>query len=186
MTPSVFLLSLAGILLAASIISFIPAVHMRRRDSQLRTRCTSQAKGRVSGYSTSKQVTGSTFLPVVTYRVDGVEYTVTGPTFASYRARTLSGDGAHGHPLTNITYIHDLPEDLCVYEIADDPHAAGNAMREPFPVGTGVDVHYDPAKPSRSYVIRVPATSSFAKVFLFLGAIELVASAIFAFISLLW
>lgn len=186
MTPSVFLLSLAGILLAASVISFVPAIHMRRRDSLLRSRCTRQAKGRVSGYSTSKQVTGSTFLPVVTYRVGGSEYTVTGPTFASYRARTVSGDGVQGHPLTNIADIHDLPEDLCVYEIADDPHAAGNAMREPFPVGTAVDVHYDPARPSRAYVIRVPATSSFVKVFFFLGVLELAAAAIFAFVSLLW
>lgn len=186
MTPSAFLMSLAGILLAASIISFIPAIHMRRRDAALRSRCTSRTTGWVSGYSTSKQVTGSTFLPEATYRVNGTAYTVTGPTFASYQARTVSGPGAVGHPATNIADIHDLPEELCVYDNADDPKATGNAMREPFPEGTQVDVHYDPERPSRAYVIRVPGTSSFAKVFTLLGVVELVAAVIFAFISLLW
>lgn len=185
MALSHFLALLALILAVGGIACLVPAIVMRRRDSQLRVRCTQKAQGRVSGYSTSKQVTGSTFLPTVEYTVNGTKHTVTGPTFAAYTARGVRGDVAGPH--TNIRDIADLPEELRVYSYDDAPlERNGNALAEPFPVGRHVTVWYDPDDPGRAYVIRVPATSSMAKTFTLLGVMEIVSAVAFAFFAYLW
>lgn len=190
MVFSTFLFWLAAIIFAGSVFCLGMGIGRWRRDSMLRSHCTERTEGKVTGYSTSQQITGSTFLPVVAYHVAGESHTVTGPTFASYTASTVKGDGTRdGHRLqrTNITDIDDLPDGLKVYDFSDAPRERmGNALTEPFPEGRRVPVFYDPDKPSRAYVIRMCPSSSMTKTFLLLGGIELVAAIVFLVIGLLW
>lgn len=181
-----FLLILGLIFVTAALVAGTPAVVMRRRDKVLRRQCTAVAKGRVTGYSSRRQVTGSTFLPVVVYRVSGNEYRVEGPRFASCRVVDVRDEKTVGRT-TNIDDPADPPQALTVYEY---PDASGgrsvNALERVYPTGTRVEVHYDPDRPSRAYAVRMPDTSSLARTCGFLALVELVAAAVFLAVAWLW
>lgn len=118
-------------------------------------RCTQKTTGIVIG--PSHIYYGDVCIPLIKYSVDDVFYRVAGPRFKSaisknYHSPTNEIVAQHG---TNLTSQENLPEKL----IIDTTHNSFININESplmklFPVGTKVDVYYNPMRPKESYVIR--------------------------------
>lgn len=111
-------------------------------------RCTCLTKGRVRRYTISRR--GNVHLPIVYYRVDGLEYHVTGPEYKAYITVTKRGPAA-GNTV-------EYQEKNQVFKVSRTLNSfAGvyaNPMEELYPLGSEVNVYYDPAKPKLAYVER--------------------------------
>lgn len=142
-----FILLGAACLLVAYLVGY--------RAAQKPKICTSQTVGRVTGRSS---VTYDDFhLPVVTYTVDGTDYTVTGPRFGGVTTVTASitAPGVTIDQLiksgTNLTVDGELPRYI---HQKGDGKATEEVLEARYPVGKEVPVFYDPAKPKRAFVER--------------------------------
>ena len=89
-------------------------------------------------------------LPVVSYAVDGEEYTVTGPKYKAYVTHTRRS------PLTeNRMEYEEKGQVFRVYNYINS--VAGryyNPMEELYPLHSKLDVYYDPDHPKCAYVLR--------------------------------
>ena len=115
-------------------------------------RCTAKTKGIVKKYTlgTRGGENSGVHLPIVYYSVEGKEYKVIGPEYKSYTIITKSGpynDNQEAYKEENRVLIINR----CANSFAN---VRTHIMEHIYPVGTKIDVFYDPKKPGLAYVSR--------------------------------
>lgn len=117
--------------------------------------CTAVVTGEVKRYSFISY--NGMSLPVVGYWVDNVYYTEVGPRFQSVRYQMISTPWNSIHTEQEHTALDrdHLPEKLTVYRKQNSFISfTANPLQDLFPVGSLVDVYYNPKKPKQAYVHR--------------------------------
>jgi len=141
----------AIVMLSLAAALAVPLAWMLRRQDES-AGCTAHAVGTVVGGG--HVAYGNNLIPRCAYEVGGVRYEVEGPRFES-------GTFAPGMRC-NCTSREGLPRTFRGPAIADrlvdtrsnDGWYAMSALAALYPVGSDVDVWYDPSDPSRAYVQR--------------------------------
>ena len=116
------------------------------------SRCTARIRGTVIRYTRAYYggEDSGVHLPVVSYAVDGEEYTVTGPKYKAYVTHTRRS------PLTeNRMEFEEKGQVFRVYNYINS--VAGryyNPMEELYPLHSQLEVYYDPDHPKCAYVLR--------------------------------
>lgn len=145
-------------------------------------RCSKKTIGIVKRPSTLRY--GDTPIPLVIYEVDGRDYKIAGPRFKLGISKKISTP--FGNPITevesNLTTKDDLPDDLKVTTRGNtNIKITSSTLMTLFPVGSEVDVYYNPRKPKDAYVQRYVAPS---KLFGYVPAFFAVICAIGAILML--
>lgn len=101
-------------------------------------------------------------IPLVIYKVDGRDYKIAGPKFKLGVHKSFSTP--FGNPVTeidsNLTTRENLPDDLRVTSRGNSfVKIKKSPLMDLFPVGSEVDVYYNPRKPKDAYVHRYVAPS---------------------------
>lgn len=144
-----FTIFLVGWLIAIVIID----VSLIRGEFKKR-KCTVRTKGKVIRYKRGSIGGDRVHFrpPVVEYMVNGIRYTTWGPRFKTYVAKTVSSLTADivAQQQWNITEEGSL----IVHKRRNSfISITRNIAEEMYPIGTAVDVYYDPNKPKRAYAI---------------------------------
>lgn len=125
------------------------------RKKKLPEKCSAHAEGRVIRYSSVSY--GGIHIPLVEYTVGGQKYKIAGPRFSG-AVVTKTSTPFHS-PIaqieTNITSREELPKKLRV-KIRVNSLVGGyrSPLHQIFPVGSTVDVYYNPQNPKQAFVQR--------------------------------
>ena len=164
-------------LLAFFIILTIVWYFVAGKKLRMPKKCTEKVVGEVVRYTLASY--GGVGLPVVKYTVQGKDYKVVGPKFAIISSVTVSKsfnqiERSMEH---NLTTRDNLP-DVLKMKIYQNSHVSigGNPLRDLYPVGSTVDVYYDPGHPKTAYVQRFVKPHWAFNVMLVIGLICLAAS----------
>ena len=130
-------------------------------------RCTAKTKGKVIRPSNIRY--GDVRIPLVEYYVGNKRYKVAGPKFKSGAAVSISSP--FGNPETefetNISDRDNLPDKLTVKSRGNSFMSIRKSpLMELFPIGSEVDVHYNPRRPGEAYVHRYEGHSKLMTVML--------------------
>lgn len=170
--------------LAFAVACLIVSYALGYRSTQKEKRCSVKTRGTVVKY-TIAQYNGFS-LPVVEYTADSNKYTVVGPHFKGGVKKHFS---APWHKITaeqesNIKKGEPLPDFIKVTRKTNSfASVYTSPLMERYPVGSQVDVYYDPRKPKRAYVERYAGTVLFLSLWLplFLGVALTVLAGYFFF-----
>lgn len=142
-------------LLAFAIVLWILTYVLFIRNINLGKHCTKHVLGRVTRYSSIQY--GGMHIPLVKYRVDGKEYKKAGPKFKWGKTKTVSTPVSDPYSVveSNLHTREDLPD---VLEVTVHKNSMASFTESPllklYPIGSSVDVYYNPKKPKVAYVQR--------------------------------
>ena len=145
-------------------------------------RCTHHTIGEVIGFSAINYA--GIHIPKVKYTVNGKTYKIAGPKF---RSGSMSAKYTPNGPVptevkTNITTRENLPLNL---QIKIRGNSFTSSWQSPlsvlYPVGSAVDVYYNPNKPKDAYVQRFEGVSSWLAWLLGIAAIAILALSLYLF-----
>ena len=151
---------------------------LRKRNKE--ERCVSHTIGTVIRYSSINY--GGINLPLVSYQVNGKDYRITGPKFRSSWVRTTSVPTGNAESVieTNLTTREELPD---VLRATFKQNSFISVHRSPlealYPVGSEVDVYYNPRKPKEAFVQRYEGHSNVLYIITLCSAIILSIAAIY-------
>lgn len=153
---------------SAGLIMLILSVIFKNKDKKTVEQCTVTTKGRVIKYTLWNN--NGVHFPIIEYVVNGVKY--------NQRLKygwVVKKSSSFNKVRTEVE--SDVKDGNLV--IKSNAHISTNALKEHFPVGTELDVFYNPRNPAKSYVMRFVKNPA-AKVFFFIG----LAFVVLAFIGL--
>ena len=132
-------------------------------------RCSRVVPGKVVRYSAASYGECGVHLPVVEYEIDGTVYRKTGPKY-SFTSVSISSPFIKENTRE---YSTDIYAQNFKVKTRTNSFAGviRNPMNELFPLGSEIEVHYDPRKPKRAYVLRPYKCGVIIKVFAIIGAI---------------
>lgn len=145
-------------------------------------KCTEKTVGKIIGYS--KVLYNDIGLPVVEYSVGNISYKVVGPKFKATIVKTISTpfNKTESQIESNLTTRDDLPDTLKLkVECNSNINITKSPLLDLYPIGSEVDVYYNPIKPKMAYVQRAVKPLWFVNAFLFIGIISLALSLYFFF-----
>lgn len=140
-------------------------------------RCSNHTIGIVRGASTVQYA--GVRIPVVEYRVGGRTYKVSGPKFrsGSFVSVTTPFASPNAQMETNLTTRENLPLHL---NIRMKKNSFVNVEQSPlfrlYPIGSEVDVFYNPAKPKEAFVQRYEGVAMWLPVLL--GSLAVILTAV--------
>ena len=136
-------ISFFAIFILIGLIFLILSLIFKNKDKKMVKQCNQTTKGKVIKYTLWNN-NGVNF-PIVEYVVDNVKYNkrlkyglIVNKSSSFHRVKT--------------EVENDVKEDNLV--IKSNTHISTNALKEHFPVGTELDVFYNPQNPNKSYVMR--------------------------------
>lgn len=152
------------IFVAVGLILMFLSLLFKSRDNKIIKQCNQKVKGKVIKYTLWNN--SDVHFPIVEYIVDNNKY-----------KQTLK----YGWVITkessfkkvNAEVENDVKSDNLV--ISKNSHITTNVLKEHFPIGTELDVYYNPQKPKKSYVMRF-VKSPMVKVFFFTGMLFIILS----------
>ena len=115
-------------------------------------RCVARTAGRVVRYTRTVRggENSSVCLPIVSYEVGGRTYRVVGPEYRWYKTRERSSPAGRNeyrcHEKGQVLYVNRSTGSVIGY--------SPNPMADLYPVGSTLDVYYDPGNPRLAYVLR--------------------------------
>lgn len=120
-------------------------------------------------------VRASLCLPKIEYQTNQVVFTITGP---EYRSVVVSSVSTPFRKQQETEYTTDIYAQSFRYHIRKNSlfSVEGNPMRELFPLGSEIDVFYDPYNPQLAYVLRYANKKFVFYLLLFGGLLLLTAS----------
>ena len=127
------------------------------KDKKIVKQCTNTTKGKVIKYTLWNN--NGVYFPIVEYIVNNVKYTQR--LKYGYIIKKSSSFNKINTKIEN-----DIENDNLI--ITNNTHISTNALEKHFPVGSELDVYYNPEKPKKSYVMRFVKNPAI-KVFLFTG-----------------
>lgn len=145
---SIYILTFA---LASWICFYIFDIRKMKKDK----RCSNYITGRVTGVSVAKYA--GLHIPLVEYSVNGKLYKVAGPKFRSGSVVSVSTPFASptAQIETNLTTKENLPLHLKVKMKKNSfVSVEQSPLFQLYPIGSEVDVFYNPKKPKESFVQR--------------------------------
>ncbi len=115
-------------------------------------KCTCKTTGVVRRYtvvSYGGQNTG-VHLPVVFYTINGKEYKVVGPEYKMYKSITIRT------PFSQKTATYTEKDQVLTITQTSNSNAFihRNPLEQSYPIGTVIDVYYDPQNPKLAYVLK--------------------------------
>ena len=135
-----------------------------RKEHKLKHNCTAMIKGKVIKYNFREPPT-----PVVQYAVNGATYKK-----SLFYSVVITKSNSKKPVVSQFDDANDT-----VLRINENSLASYTSLRDMFPIGSEMNVYYDPNDPKRSYVLRY-AKSPLAFLFLMMGILFLLmAPAIF-------
>ena len=164
---------------AFAIVCWVVSYFTGRKGSK-KDRCISHTKGKVIRYSSINY--GGVHLPLVSYNVNGKEYRITGPKFKGSRVSmiTTPTGNVETEYETNLTTREELPDVLIVRmrrnSFVSMQYSPLHAL---YPVGSDVDVYYNPEKPKEAFVQRYEGDNAALFIISTCSAIILSLAAIF-------
>ena len=134
-------------------------------------RCSSKTVGTVVGYDSKHRVGDGYWPAILAYTVNGAEHRVTGPFFKAYMTKSVTS------PLADNDIQVSTENDVLrvSYSLNSVASVHLNPYKRLYPIGTELDVYYNPADPDDAYVERVVGVGQYrlmgilAAVFLVLG-----------------
>lgn len=121
-------------------------------------------------------------LPVVEYTANGRTYTVVGPKFSATVSKSFSSPFAKTDITSNLTTREDIPSVLklnlrqnSLASLTESP------LLELYPIGSEVDVFYNPRKPKMAYVQRFARPQKVLYTIVLLLGLTFLAAALFVF-----
>lgn len=171
--------------LAFAVACLIVAYAVGYRSMRKEVKCSVRTRGTVVGYS-MVQYNGFS-LPVVRYMADGREYQVIGPHFKGgvIKKTYAPWRPVRGEQKSNIRQGEPLPDYIVASrKLNSFANIYTSPLMERYPIGSQVDVYYDPSKPKRAYVERYAGQNLFFALWLplFLGILLIVLSLYFGFV----
>ena len=120
-------------------------------------------------------VRASLCLPKIEYQTNQGVFTITGP---EYRSVVVSSVSTPFRKQQETEYTTDIYAQSFRYHIRKNSlfSVEGNPMRELFPLGSEIDVFYDPYNPQLAYVLRYANKKFVFYLLLFGGLLLLTAS----------
>lgn len=131
------------IFVSAGLILLILSLIFRSRDKKMFKQCYQTIKGKVIKYTLWNN--NGVYFPIVEYIVNNVKY----------NQRLKYGwiiNKSSSFNKVNSEVENDAENDNLI--IRSNSHISTNALKEHFPVGTELDVYYNPQNPKKSYVMR--------------------------------
>lgn len=141
------------------------------------TNCSEKIIGKITRYSLIKY--NDISLPVVEYYVDNNKYEVVGPKFTAVVKKYFKSptNNIKSNISSNLNTREDLPK---VLKLNVKENSFVNVRFSPlldlYPIGSEVDVYYNPKKPKESYVQRFIKPSKIYYLLLILGIILIIVS----------
>ena len=160
-----FFIIFASVGLLLLILSLI----FKSNDKKLVKQCRQITKGRVIKYTLSGN--NGVHFPIVEYNVDNAKYT------QRLKYGWIVNKSSSFNDI-NTKAEGNVNDDNLV--IKSNTHISGNALKEYFPVGTELEVFYNPQNPKKSFVMRFVKNPA-VKVLFFTGLLFIV----IAFIGLI-
>lgn len=139
-------------------------------------RCNARTVGEVIRYSVINY--SGIHIPLVEYLVNGKKYKVAGPRFLSGSVTTVSTpfENIHAQFETNLSTRDHLPKKLKVRIHKNSSMSLHKSpLNDLYPVGSSVDVYYNPEKPKEAFVQRFEGVSMWLMVMLVCFAVLLTA-----------
>ena len=161
-------MSFFAIFILIGLIFLILSLIFKNKDKKMVEQCTLTTKGKVIKYTLWNN--NGVYFPIVEYIVNNVKY--------NQRLKygwIINKSSSFNKVKSEVE--NDVKNDNLV--IRSNTHISTNALKEHFPVGTELDVFYNPHNPNKSYVMRF-VKSPAVKVLLFTGLLFI----ILAFIGL--
>ncbi len=155
-------ISFFAIFILVGLILLILSLIFKNKDKKMVEQCTLTTKGKVIKYTLWNN--NGVHFPIVEYIVDDTKY----------NQRLKYGWIANKSSSFNrikTEVENDVKEENLV--INSNVHISTNALKEHFPVGTVLDVFYNPQNPNKSYVMRFVKNPA-VKVLLFIGLLFIV------------
>ena len=169
---------------AFALVCWVVFYYFGQRKRNKRERCVSHTVGTVIRYSSINY--GGINLPLVSYQVNGKDYRIIGPKFRSSWVRTISVPTGNVETMieTNLTTREELPD---VLKATSKQNSFISVYRSPleslYPVGSNVDVYYNPGKPKEAFVQRYEGHSKVLYIITLCNAIILSIAAIYILIG---
>ncbi len=157
-----------AIFISVALILLILSLIFKNKDTKMVKQCNQTTKGKVIKYTLWNN--NGAYFPIVEYIVNNVKY--------NQRLKygwIINKSSSFNKVKSKVE--NDVKNDNLV--IRSNTHISTNALKEHFPVGTELDVFYNPHNPNKSYVMRF-VKSPAVKVLLFTGLLFI----ILAFIGL--
>ena len=157
-----------SIFISVALILLILSWIFKNKDTKMVKQCNQTTKGKVIKYTLWNN--NGAYFPIVEYIVNNVKY--------NQRLKygwIINKSSSFNKVKSKVE--NDVKNDNLV--IRSNTHISTNALKEHFPVGTELDVFYNPHNPNKSYVMRF-VKSPAVKVLLFTGLLFI----ILAFIGL--
>ena len=170
------------VLLSISILLFFLAYKIGWKYMLQEDRCTAKTTGRIVGYSMWRHGNSALRLPKVEYETNQGVFTMTGP---EYRSVIVSSVSTPFRKQQETDYTTDIYAQSFRCHIRKNSlfSVEGNPMRELFPLGSEIDVFYDPYNPQLAYALRY-ANKKFVFYLLLFGGLLLLAASIIVTILL--
>ena len=154
------------IFISLGLIFVLLALIFKNRDKKIVKQCNQIVKGKVVKYTLYNN--SGVHFPVIEYVVNNIKYNQT----LKY-GWIISKSSSFNNVKTEVE--NDVDNENLV--ISKNAHFSTNVLKEKFPVGTELNVFYNPQKPKKSYVMRF-VKSPMVKVFYLTGLIFIIFSII--------
>ncbi|MDF9837059.1 MULTISPECIES: DUF3592 domain-containing protein [unclassified Breznakia] len=164
---------IGSVLFVCAIVFIIVAFKVGWKYMIQEERCSEKIKGSVCAYS--KRNVGGEYsvirLPIVKYTVDNKEYEIVGPEYSSYRIRStvnpFASSTKHNWDIQGQRFRYTIHRKAFINIIT-------NPMKEIYPIGTELDVFYDPNRPTLAYVLRYCKRKHLFWLFMIAGIVTLI------------
>ena len=150
-------MSFFAIFASIGLILLILSLIFRNKDKKMVEKCTVTTKGMVIKYTLWNN--NGVHFPIVEYIVNNTKYNQR-LKYGWVVKKTSSFNKIH-------TEVENDVKDRNLV-IKSNAHISTNALKEHFPIGTELDVFYNPQNPAKSYVMRFVKNPA-AKVLFFIG-----------------
>lgn len=139
-------------------------------------RCTAHTQGTVLRAAALNY--GGIHVPLVEYYVDGTAYRIAGPRFRGASVREITTpEQTETTVQTNLKSKETLPPKLRVKITHGPVRSVESPLMQLYPVGSFVEIYYDPQKPKRAFVQRFEGCVWWLSVLLFVLAVLCIALA---------
>ena len=151
-----------AIFISVALILLILSLIFKNKDTKMVKQCNQTTKGKVIKYTLWNN--NGAYFPIVEYIVNNVKY--------NQRLKygwIINKSSSFNKVKSKVE--NDVKNDNLV--IRSNTHISTNALKEHFPVGTELDVFYNPHNPNKSYVMRF-VKSPAVKVLFFTGLLFII------------
>lgn len=146
------------------LVFLLLALIFKNRDTNILKRCTQVAKGKVAKYTLWSN--NGVYFPIVEYIVNNITY--------NQRLR-YSFVISKSSSFKNVNSEVEINFSDTNLVISKNAHISTNVLKDKFPIGTELDVYYNPSNPKESYVLRF-LKSPCIKIFLIVSILFIVLS----------